>query len=717
MTKQIRIAIDLDGVLTEHPAPLAREANAQFGLELPESAFIDSAGHKVDDDVRFWVYADDGPASRLLTSPRASAFLRDLVESFGADNVLILTARPSASTEMTASWLKQNQLDLCKVVYADDKVAAAREHGVTHAIEDSTRHAVAYSAAGITTFLLGANEVEANGNIIPVTSLDEITEHLRSLNGSPSPPTGRPRIVVSDVIDPTAHAALETGGEVIDVDGTDVDALFEAVRDADALVIRSETQVTRDLIEHARKLRLIARAGVGVDNIDLDAATGAGILVLNAPGANRFSAGEHTIALMLALARQIPQANASMHAGKWERKRFKIFDLHGKTVGIVGLGRVGRVVARRLAAFGCHVIAHDPYVSADIFRELGVERVSYPELLATSDIVSYHVPLTDETEHYLSRDAVKQLKPGAVVINAARGEVVDQDALAEALDSGKVRAAAIDVFPVEPLTGSPLIGRDNVLLTPHIGGSSAEAQAAVGEMISTSVLAALRGEAVPNAVNLPAAEIEAEASRRIGLAAAAAGHLLSVLEPQAPKSFSMQARGNLSDEVTELVFTAALSAALQGWLPGRITPVNARMHAREAGIEQHISRFGVPDGSGAVDFEFEVQNDESHHVTVRWSGNDIGIYEVDRFSLGHPLAGDVLITHHRDVPGVVGKVGTILGQHGVNIAGMQLGRHDRGGEALMVLNVDSAIPEAALTEIKSALNIDNAYVVSLPGAG
>ncbi len=528
--------------------------------------------------------------------------------------------------------------------------------------------------------------------------------------------TNQLTIVVSDVIDDSARHVLAQQARIIDVDGTDVVALFEAVQRADALVVRSETQVTAELIAQAPKLRVVARAGVGIDNVDVDAATEAGIIVLNAPGANRYSAGEHTIALMLSVARQLPAANASMHAGKWERKSFKLFDLRGKTVGIVGLGRVGRVVAHRLKAFGCHIVAHDPYVSAEIFRDAEIERVSYPELLGTSDIVTYHVPLTEETYHYLSSEAIGQLKPGAIVINAARGEVVDHEALAEALDEGRIAGAGVDVFPEEPLLSSPLWGRTNVVLTPHLGGSSNEALAAVGQMISHSVLAALRGEAVPNAVNLPAVQIEPDASRKLGRAATAAGHLLSVLEPNLPASFAMSARGNLSDEVYELVFSAALAAGLDQWSEARVSPVNARMIASELKIEQHLARFNVPDGAD-VEFEFEVRNDDTHHVTIRWSGNDVGIYEVDRFSLGHPLAGDVLITHHRDVPGVVGRVGTILGRHGVNIAGMQLGRHNIGGEALMVLNVDDAISDELLDEIKTTLDIDNAYVVSLPGGG
>lgn len=715
VAETIRIAIDLDGVLTEHPAPLARAANEQFGLELAESAFVDSAGHYVPDEVRHWVYGAEGPASRLILAERAIDFLKGLTDRLGAENVVIITARPEGSREMTEQWLCRNGLDLCRVVYADDKVQVALDLGVTHAVEDSVRHARAYQEAGITVFLLtDPMAAEPEDIATTVTTLDDILQQLESNSTVTAPTTpDRPVIVISDVIDPDAHAALAAGGEVVDIDGTDQTALFDAVATADALVVRSETQVTAELLQHGTGLKVVARAGVGVDNIDIDAATEAGIMVLNAPGANSVSAGEHTIALMLAVARQIADANASMHAGKWERKRFKLFDLRGKTVGIVGLGRVGRVVAQRLKAFEAHVIAHDPYVGPDSFRELGVERVSYNELLATSDIVSYHVPLTDETENYLSREALNRMKRGTVVVNAARGEVVDQEALAEALDAGKLAGAAVDVFPEEPLTWSPLWGKPNVVLTPHLGGSSREAQAAVGDIISWSTLAALRGEAVPNAVNLPAVEIEPDISRRLTGAAAAAGHLLSVLQPELPRSFSMTATGNLSDELGELVFTTALAEGLRRWSPGRVSPVNARMIASSHDIEQHLSRYSVLEGS-AIEFAFEVTNDSVHHVTVRWDADRIGIMEVNRFSLGQPLSGDVLITHHHDIPGIVGEVGTILGRHQVNIAGMQLGRHARGGEAMMVLNVDSAIPAPVLDDILATPAITNAYVVSLP---
>lgn len=713
---QPKVAVDLDGVLTEHPTLLAREANRRFKLDLPDTAFVDSAGHNISDEVRSWVYGPDGPASRLAVAEQAADFLQELVRTFGRENVYIVTARPEASTEMTNAWLQANGLDLCNVVYADDKVAAASELGITHAIEDSVRHATSYTEAGVTAYLLTGELDTVPEGPQAVTDLAEISEHLKTLAGGDLPQEGeRPRVVISDVIDPDAHEAIARATDVHDVDGTDVAALREAVAEADALVIRSETQVDEELLRHARKLRVIARAGVGVDNIDIDAATRAGILVLNAPGSNSISAGEHTISIMLALARQLTNANASMHARKWERKKFKIFDLQGKTVGIVGLGRVGGVVAERLKAFGVNLIAHDPYIPQERFKEFDVEQVSYHELLSRSDIVTYHVPLTNETHHYLSDETVEHLKPGAVVINCARGEVVDHQALARGLDSGVIAAAGVDVFPEEPLPDSPLWDRPNVILTPHIGGSSVEAQAAVGEIISKSTLAALRGEAVPNTVNLPAVAIEPTISLRLSRVAGAAGRLLSTFESENPSSFTMTVRGNVSEEINELILTSALAEGLQQWASGRVTPVNARMVAREHEITVRLVHEKAADSDdGHVEFTFHTNEDSKRSVTMHWSGEHVGIYEINRFSLGQPLAGDLLITRHHDGPGVIGGIGTILGKYGVNIAGMQVGRRYQGGEALMILNVDDTIPEEARREILQLENSFNAYVVSLP---
>lgn len=711
------LAIDLDGVLTEHPAALAQAANEHFNLVLPDSAFVDSTGHAVSLAVREWVYGPDGPATRLAPNPQAREFLRRVVGRLGRGNVRIVTARPPSSLDMTLAWLKKHELDLCDVIIADDKVSVARELGVTHAIEDSIRHARAYTAAGITCYFLpNGLGVRPRGIDHPVTDLVDIAAQLLD-DVQTATETDLPKVVIADQIDATARERIARAAAIVDVDGTDVAALQAAVTDADALIVRSETQVDEAVFAAAPRLRVVARAGVGVDNIDVDAATRAGVLVLNAPGANATSAAEHTIALMLAISRQLIDANATLHAGRWERKRYRPFDLAGKTIGIVGLGRVGSKVAQRLAAFEARLIGYDPYISVERFQELGVRPASYKELLAASDIVTFHVPSTDETRGMLGPDTFPLLRPDAVVINAARGDVVDDQALADALDAGILAAAGVDVFPHEPVTSSPLWGRTNVVLTPHIGGSSGAALAAVGDIISRSTLAALRGEAVANAVNLPVSTLESAELARLTRVAGAAGHLLGVLSSGIPDAFVMRHHGEVAGAVAEHVFLAALSDALQHWTTTRVTTVNARLVAEQHNIAARIvatderTPASVPD---AIDFTFEIVGDGVHVVRVRWAAGSAGIVEVDRFSLDRPLAGDLLITHHRDRPGMIGQVGTILGRYEVNIAGMQVGRHYRGGEAIMVLNVDNAIPHEALLAILAIDDVYTAWVVSLP---
>jgi D-3-phosphoglycerate dehydrogenase len=725
-----RLAVDLDGVLTEHPRPLARAASDRFGIELPEVAFVDSAGLNVPEAVRDWVYGPTGPAAALQPAPGAQDVLARLMEVFGRREVIIITARPPDSAQMTTAWLRRHGFPECEVFFADDKVGIAAAHGCTHAIEDSIRHARRYAAAGVTCVLLTDPQAAPCPDEPGIVRVHDLADGVRHLAGlwardpatvlAELPPSldtlaARPRIVVSDAIHPLARVRFEANAEVVDVDGTNVPALLEAVRNADALVVRSETLVTPEVLAAAPKLRVVARAGVGVDTIDLAAATRAGVVVLNAPGANAVSAGEHTIALLLAITRQLMFANAGTHAGEWPRKKIKPIDLRGRRVGIVGLGRVGSVVATRLKAFEMEVVAYDPYVVAERFHELDVLPVGYEELLETSDVVTFHVPATSETCKMLDAEKIARLKPTAIVLNCARGEVVDEVALAAALREGRIAAAGVDVFPHEPCHESPLFGLPNAVLTPHTGGSSAEALAAVGEVISTTTLAALRGEAVPNAVNLPAATMEATVLQRLSTVAGAAGHLLAVLEPELPARLAVAIRGLVPNDVVAHAMGAALADALQRWTGRRVTPVNARLVAQELGIQVRTT-VASPDPDVVPEFTFTAEGEVAHRVTVSWDRATAAITEVDRFSLPQALAGDVLITHHHDVPGVIGRLGTILGRYTVNIAGMQVGRHLRGGEALMVLNVDDPIPDAALAEIVATPGVANAYVVSLPPA-
>lgn len=718
------VAIDLDGVLTEHPRPLARAANAQFGLDLPESAFVDSAGLDVPESVRDWVYGPDGPASELLPAAEAQEFIARVIELVGIEHIRILTARPELSAEMTRAWLRRNGFPSTNILFSDDKATVAREEGCTYAVEDSVRHARSYAEQGFKVFLLmtpTTPPIDDHPNIHRVKTLMAIVSHIEealelervqsSLSGRGA--DGRPKIVVADQIDPAARERLMARAEVVDVDGTDLQALLAVLPEADALVVRSETQVTAGVIAAGPHLRVIARAGVGVDNVDLEAATRAGVLVLNTPGANRISAGEHAIALLLAVTRQLAIADSGTRAGRWERKLLKPIDLAGRTVGVVGLGRVGSVVASRLKAFEMEVLAYDPFVAPGRFTHLGVVACDYMEMLSRVDVLTFHVPSTDATRHMLDADRIARMRPGSIVINAARGDIVDQDALAAALRSGHLWGAGVDVFPQEPCRESPLFDLSNVVLTPHTGGSSAEALANVGEMMSTTTLAALAGQAVPNAVNLPPASLLAEDLQRLTGVAGAAGHLLSVIQAELPAAFQVTVRGLVQADVVEHVLGSALAESLSRWTGRRVTPVNARLVAHDLGVEVRALT-GTAEAATEPSFSFEASGEVSHHVRVSWDRHVAGIVEVDRFALDRALAGEVLITHHRDVPGIIGRVGTIIGLYRINIAGMQVGRHHRGGEALMVVNVDSEIPAAALEEIMTIPGVETAYKVSLP---
>lgn len=727
-----RIAVDMDGVLTGSPVPLAHAANTHFGIDLPDVAFVDSSGLNVPMHVREWVYGPEGPAFQMEPAPGAQQFFRDLSDLAGADNVIIVTARPESSADMTLRWLRKHGFLQSQVIFADDKIGIAKRQGCRFAVEDSIRHARNYASGEVTCYLINRDPDESdrdNSWIVPVATFDDIVALLAAERRAPVasqvvaslPPLGtdaevspRWKIVVADTIHAVAREHLGAVGDLVDVDGTDVPALLEAVRDADALVVRSETLVTEEVLAAAPRLKVVSRAGVGVDNIDVDAATRAGVIVLNAPGANATSAGEHTIALMLAVTRQLAFANRTTHAGEWKRKLIKPVDIRGRTVGLVGLGRVGTVVAKRLKAFEANVIAYDPYLPQARFSDIGVEPVTLDDIWTRSDIVSFHCPATPETNHILNAETLSRMKRGAIVINAGRGELVDEYALADALTSGHISAAAVDVFPIEPCVESPLFGLENVVLTPHTGGSSEEALLAVGRVIGSTTVAALRGEAVSNAVNLPAASLEAPALRMLTSVAGAAGRLLSVLMPDHASSVSVEARGMVSNDITEHVANAALAESLQQWLGRRVTPVNARLIASEIGIDV-MTAADDGDERSIPQFRFEVRGETTHSVVVSWDRDIAGIVEVDRFSLAQPLAGYVLITHHEDRPGIIGKLSTTLAKYNINIAGMQVSRVVPRGEAMMVTNVDEEIPDKALREIREIDGLENVVVVSLPG--
>ncbi len=478
--------------------------------------------------------------------------------------------------------------------------------------------------------------------------------------------------------------------------------------DCDVLFVRSAVKVTKDVLAQAPKLKVIGRAGVGVDNVDLAAATAAGVLVMNTPGGNAVSVAEHTMALMLAMARSIPQASVSTKAGKWEKKKLMGHELRGKILGVLGLGSIGREVVLRARAFEMRVFAADPYVSSQTASDLGVELVDADKLLAESDYISLHTALTPETRNLLNREAFAKMKPGVRVVNCARGELIDVEALREAIESGKVASAAIDVFsPEPPAPDLPLLALDRVIATPHIGGSTEEAQEIVGIRIVAQVIEYLSNGVVINAVNMPA--MSPEQFKSVGPYLALAerlGNFASYIATGNPRAIRLTYFGRIAEMNTQLIRNAGVAGVLNRSLTLKANLVNAMTIASERGIatgERHEKRVAAMDtirleletDIGVISLEGAVVLDKPRLIQVD------GIY------CETPLAGHLTFMRNQDVPGVIGHVGTVLGRNGVNIANFSLGREDvpsKPGEplaAIAVVETDGMVPEPVLAELRS----------------
>jgi D-3-phosphoglycerate dehydrogenase len=521
------------------------------------------------------------------------------------------------------------------------------------------------------------------------------------------------KIVLAEKVSPATLAvfAAEPGWEVLTHDKLP-DGLASALVDADALVVRSAVEVDDALMEKAPRLRVIGRAGVGVDNIDADAATRRGIVVMNTPGANAVAVAELTIGLMLALARKVPAANASMHEGKWEKKSLQGAELKGKTLAILGLGRVGLEVARRARAFGLEIIGSDPFVSSAVARENGILLVSLEELFAKADYLTLHVGLTPQTTGIINAKTLAGMKNGVRIVNCARGELVDDTALAEALKSGQVAGAALDVFAEEPPKNSPYAGLDNVILTPHIAGSTAEAQEAVGIQIARQVREYLKLGVVQNAVNVPSLTHEeyVHLAPYIDLAARL-GAFLAQAGKGGIEAIELVYGGALTEAKTDLVRNSSIAGLLQG--SENVNRINAAAVAEERGIRVHEEKRESPRGGAATMLALELHTASgiSHATATVIHGEQPRLLEFDGIDVEAPLEGTLLVCRNVDVPGVIGKIGTILGEYGVNIANFALGR-DRSGakpiHALAVVQVDPPVPPAvleALLKIEALLEV------------
>ena len=489
--------------------------------------------------------------------------------------------------------------------------------------------------------------------------------------------------------------------------------------EADALLVRSAVQVTKDVLTKSPKLRVIGRAGVGVDNVDLDAATAAGVLVMNTPGGNAISVAEHTLALMLAMARRIPQADSSTRAGKWEKKKFLGSELRGKTLGIVGLGSIGREVVKRARAFEMRVVAHDPYVTSAIANDIGVELLDLAALYAQSDYITLHVAATPETQGMLGRAAFAQMKDGVRVVNCARGELVDEGALVEAIASGKVAGAALDVFAVEPPpAGYDLFGKDGVVATPHIGGSTEEAQEIVGVRIAEQVVEYLKSGVAINAVNMPA--MSPEQYRALGPYASLAerlGNFASHIASGNPHTVRVHYFGKIADANTNLLRNAALAGVLRRSTARKANLVNALGLAEERGwdvVERHDKR-SVHTDSIRVEVETDsgVTSVEGAVLLERPR-----LLQVDGIYCEAALSGFLIFMKNQDVPGVIGHVGTVLGKNNINIANFSLGRREGGSgtpEAVALVSTDGLVPEAVLAQLRSHYAVKVARSVEFGG--
>ncbi|HET9508968.1 MAG TPA: phosphoglycerate dehydrogenase [Gaiellaceae bacterium] len=511
--------------------------------------------------------------------------------------------------------------------------------------------------------------------------------------------------------EPIADAGLELlrSRFEVDVDGTS--PLEEVIAGYDAIVIRSATKLTAEVLERAERLKVIGRAGVGIDNVDVAAATRKGIVVANAPESTVVSAAEHTVGLLVALARNIPQAHAALRAGRWERSRWGGVELADKTLGVLGFGRIGRQVARRALGLGMRVVGYDPFVAPERFRELGAEHAATPEdVFAAADFLTLHLPLTDETRGFVDAAAIERMRPGVRIVNAARGELVDEVALAAAVRSGRVAGAALDVFSAEPYSGE-LLELDNVVVTPHLAASTDEAQDRAGLIVAEQVVAALDGGLVTNAINIPV--VGAEDLEQLGPfipLAARLGRLAVELAGGQPRRIALSYHGELADHDTRLLTVAALNGAFQGRVEQAVNYVNAPVIAAERGIDVTEERS-------------RTTRDYANLVTVtaddvEVSGTTIGpehrhfLAGALGFAIDLQLSPLMVFFRYDDVPGVIGRVGTMFGEAGVNIANMAVSRTREGGKALMALSIDSEPPPELQERIRGE-GFDDARVIAL----
>ncbi|MBA2446018.1 MAG: phosphoglycerate dehydrogenase [Nocardioidaceae bacterium] len=525
----------------------------------------------------------------------------------------------------------------------------------------------------------------------------------------------KPVVLIAEELSPATVDALGPDFEIRRCNGADRAELLPAIHDVDAILVRSATKVDAEAIAAASRLKVIARAGVGLDNVDVKQATQSGVMVVNAPTSNIVSAAELAVALLLSAARHIGPANASLKQGEWKRSKYTGIELFEKTVGIVGLGKIGILVAQRLSAFGMKIIAYDPYVQAGRAAQLGVRLVSLEDLMANADFISVHLPKTAETVGLISDDQLARCKPTAIIVNAARGGIVDEHALQVALKEGRIAGAGIDVFASEPCTDSPLFEFDNVVATPHLGASTDEAQEKAGIAVAKSVRLALSGELVPDAVNVQGGVIAEDVRPGIPLTEKL-GRIFTALAAEVAEQLDVEVRGEITQYDVKVLELAALKGVFTDIVEENVSYVNAPLLASERGMAVRL----VTDSESA---------DHRNLVTLRGtlrdgtqvsvSGTLIGIHQRERLVEINDYDVDLEPTDHlafftyQDRPGMVGAIGRLLGDADINIGGMQVARDRQGGHALVALSVDSAIPGAVLDQIGAEMQAELVRYVDL----
>jgi len=526
---------------------------------------------------------------------------------------------------------------------------------------------------------------------------------------------GRPVVLIADKLAPSTVEALGDGVEVRWVDGPDRPALLAAVPEADAILVRSATTVDAEVLAAGTNLKIVARAGVGLDNVDVPAATERGVLVVNAPTSNIHTAAEHAVTLLLSAARQIPAADATLRQHEWKRSKFNGVEIFGKTVGVVGLGRIGQLFAQRLAAFETHIIAYDPYVSSARAAQLGIELVSLDELLERADMFSVHLPKTPETKGIIGKEALAKTKPGVIVVNAARGGLVDEQALADAITSGHVFAAGIDVYASEPCTDSPLFELPQVVVTPHLGASTTEAQDRAGTDVAKSVLLALAGEFVPDAVNVKGGAVGEEVSPWLEIVRKQ-GVLLGALSTELPTSLSVDVRGELATEDVEILKLSALRGLFSAVIEDSVTFVNAPSLAEERGVTAEVTMASESENHRSVVDIRAVYGDGS---VLNVAGTLTGTTQVEKIvningrNFDLRAEGKNLIVNYADQPGSLGRIGTLLGDAGIDIQAAALSQDSEGDGATILLRVDKDVPEELSASIATAVGASTIELVDL----